>query len=100
MSRFNRSAAYANPVGLNPYVSYTNSTAVITTNANPINLVVSPLVPVATSYNFGVPVAQTTASLHADPTDSEQTMEAWLQSLDKSVSNALLREMMKGLGGV
>jgi hypothetical protein len=100
----------ANPVGVNPYVSYVNNTAVVTSsfgdgvgngvgNGIDSNPVVSALVASAGSYNFGISAAQTAASVLADPSDSDASMEAWLQGLDKTVSASLMNQMMQAFGG-
>jgi hypothetical protein len=91
--------ACATPVGVNPYVSYVNNTAVTSTSQGATAPVVSPLAPVSNSYTFGVSTAQTSASLHADPTDSDATMEAWMQGLSQSISSAFLKEMDQVLNG-
>jgi VCBS repeat-containing protein len=87
--------ACATPVGINPYVSYVNNTAAIGTSMGSTSIFVSALVPVAGSYTFGVPAAR----LHADPTDSDASMETWMKSLSQSISSAFLKEMEQALRG-
>lgn len=91
--------ACATPVGVNPYVSYVNNTAVTASSQGSATIVVSPLVPVASSYIFGVPATQVAASVHADPTDSDKSMEEWMQGLSQSISSAFLKEMDQVLKG-
>jgi len=94
--------ACANPVGVNPCVNYVNNTTVVTSsfgNSVGSNLVVSTLVASSSNYNFGISNAQTLASVHADPSESDASMEAWLQGLDKSISATLMKEMMQAFGG-
>ena len=83
----------ATPVGVNPYVSYVNSTAITSSSFGSNAIVVSALVPVAGSYTFGVSAAAIAASVQADATESDASMEAWMQSLGQSISNAFLAEM-------
>lgn len=87
--------ACATPVGVNPYVSYANNTAVTSTSQG-----ATALVPVASSYTFGVPAAQIAPSLHAGPTDSDASMEAWMQGLSQSIGSAFLKEMVAAMKGV
>ena len=90
--------ACANPVGVNPYVSYVNNTAVVTSGFANSNFSVSPLVATANSYNFGINTTQSIANTSAGMMDADMTMEAWLQGLDKTLSAALMREMMSAFG--
>ena len=83
----------ATPVGVNPYVSYANSTAITSSSFGSNAIVVSALVPVASSYTFGVSAAAISASVQADATESDATMDAWMQSLSQSISSAFLAEM-------
>jgi hypothetical protein len=91
--------ACAAPSGANPYVSYVNNTANTTANLAATTLVVSQLVAATGSYSVGVPAAQVAASLHADPTDSDKSMEEWMQGLSQSLSSAFLKEMDQALKG-
>jgi VCBS repeat-containing protein len=85
--------ACATPSGVNPYVSYTNNTAVTTKSVTTTALAVSPLVAAVGGHDFGVTAAQVAASMHADATDSDKSMEEWMQGLSQSLSNAFLKEM-------
>jgi hypothetical protein len=91
--------ACATPVGVNPYVSYVNNTAVTSTSQGATSLVVSPLVPIASCYAFDAQHTQRTASLRADPSDSDESMETWMQGLSHSISSAFLKEMDRMLKG-
>ncbi|MBC3875076.1 tandem-95 repeat protein, partial [Undibacterium flavidum] len=92
-------SACTNPVGVNPYVSYVNNTAVLANSFANASLVVSQLVATASSYATGVSNTQRMASLHADTAESNASMDAWLQGLDKTVSATLMKEMMQAFGG-
>ena len=83
----------ATPVGVNPYVSYVNSTAITSATFGNNAIVGNALVPVASSYTFGASAAALSASVQADATDSDATMDAWMQSLSQSISSAFLAEM-------
>ena len=85
-------------MGVNPYVSYANSTSatqVVQSSVNQI-VVVSPLVPVSSSYAITVPINATTNTL-TTATDVEQdaSLESLLESLSQSVGAALLSELSK-----
>lgn len=64
-----------------------------------VYLVDKRLVASVNSYTTGISNAQRLASLHADAAESNASMEAWLQGLDKSVSATLMKEMMQAFGG-
>ncbi len=89
----------ANPVGVNPYVSYVNNTAVVTSGFTNNKVTVSPLVATANNYNFGSSTTQSIANASAGSMNADMSMEAWLQGLDKTLSAALMREMMQAFGG-
>ena len=89
-------APCATPVGINPYVNYTNGTA-ISQSAGPIyptNVVASPLTPLAGGY-----VITSTASDNDgndssnDGNDGQFDMDGLWNSLSESVSNALFSEL-------
>ena len=59
---------------------------------------VSPLVATANNYNFGISTTQSIANASAGSMNADMSMEAWLQGLDKTLSAALMREMMSAFG--
>jgi len=60
---------------------------------------ISPLVATANNYSFGSSTTQSIANASAGSMNADMSMEAWLQGLDKTLSAALMREMMSAFGG-
>jgi hypothetical protein len=87
--------ACATPVGLNPYVSYLNNSAVIGTSK--LTLLASPLRPENRSYGIYLPGKSSHG--HEEPKDSDEAMANWMKGLEHSLSSAFLEEMEKVLGG-
>ena len=87
-------APCATPVGINPYVSYTNGTAISQSTGPiyPINVVASPLTPLAGGYV----ITSTACDNAGNGNDGQFDMDGLWNSLSESVSNALFSEL--GLG--
>jgi len=71
----------------------------VTSGLTNSKVTVSPLVATADNYNFGSSTTQSIANASAGSMNADMSMEAWLQSLDKTLSAALMREMMGAFFG-
>ncbi|MBC7859149.1 MAG: hypothetical protein H7Z39_10315 [Burkholderiaceae bacterium] len=89
----------ATPAGLNPYVSYLADTSAVAATGAGMAVVAGPLVPVGAGAQIVVPGIMQTVIQAADPADSDESMEEWLQNLGRSLGNAFTSEVERVLRG-
>jgi len=91
--------ACATPVGVNPYVSYVNSTAVTQTTKLIVsqNVIASALVPVSSSYVITVPPTTPATGSAEDCIDDDldASLENLLESLSQQIGETLWDELGK-----